>query len=42
MSLFFELILGRNRFYQNLLNEGLIDDTFGYQFVLEPTYSFQS
>ena len=40
MSLFFELILGRNRFYQNLLNEGLIDDTFGYQFVLEPTYSF--
>ena len=23
-----------------LLNEELIDETFGYQFVLEPTYSF--
>ena len=43
MSLFFELIFGEETdFYQNLLNEGLIDDTFGYQFVLEPTYSFQS
>lgn len=41
MSLFFELIFGEETdFYQNLLNEGLIDDTFGYQFVLEPTYSF--
>lgn len=41
MSLFFELIFGEETdFYQNLLNKGLIDDTFGYQFVLEPTYSF--
>lgn len=41
MSLFFELIFGEETdFYQHLLNEGLIDDTFGYQFVLEPTYSF--
>ncbi|MDN8918520.1 peptidase M16, partial [Staphylococcus aureus] len=30
MSLFFELIFGEETdFYQNLLNEGLIDDTFG-------------
>ncbi len=36
MSLFFELIFGEETdFYQNLLNEGLIDDTFGYQFVLK-------
>lgn len=27
-------------FYQELLNDDLIDETFGYQFVLEPTYSF--
>ena len=41
MSLFFELIFGEETdFYQQLLNRGLIDDTFGYQFVLEPTYSF--
>ncbi|MBO1198972.1 insulinase family protein [Staphylococcus simiae] len=41
MSLFYELIFGEETdFYQQLLNKGLIDDTFGYQFVLEPTYSF--
>ena len=27
-------------FYQDLLNKDLIDETFGYQFVLEPSYSF--
>ena len=27
-------------FYQHLLNKDLIDETFGYQFVLEPSYSF--
>lgn len=41
MTLFFELIFGEETdFYQSLLTEELIDDTFGYQFVLEPTYSF--
>lgn len=41
MTFFFEMVLGEETdFYQNLLNEGLIDDTFGYQFVLEPSYSF--
>ena len=37
----FELLFGEETdFYQMLLNEELIDETFGYQFVLEPTYSF--
>ena len=41
MTLFFELLFGEETdFYQTLLNEELIDETFGYQFVLEPTYSF--
>lgn len=41
MTFFFEMVLGEETdFYQNLLNDGLIDDTFGYQFVLEPSYSF--
>lgn len=41
MTFFFEMVLGEETdFYQNLLIEGLIDDTFGYQFVLEPSYSF--
>lgn len=41
MTLFFELIFGEETdFYQKLLDEDLIDDTFGYQFMLEPTYSF--
>ncbi|WP_057509834.1 EF-P 5-aminopentanol modification-associated protein YfmH [Staphylococcus simulans] len=41
MTFFFEMVLGEETdFYQNLLNKGLIDDTFGYQFVLEPSYSF--
>lgn len=41
MTLFFELVFGEETdFYQSLLNNELIDDTFGYQFILEPTYSF--
>ena len=41
MTLFFELVFGEETdFYQSLLNSELIDDTFGYQFILEPTYSF--
>ncbi|MDN8760457.1 peptidase M16, partial [Staphylococcus aureus] len=41
MTLFFELVLGEETdFYQTLLNEDLIDESFGYQFVLEPTYCF--
>ncbi|MFZ8101152.1 EF-P 5-aminopentanol modification-associated protein YfmH [Staphylococcus arlettae] len=41
MTLFFELVFGEETdFYQSLLTDELIDDTFGYQFVLEPTYSF--
>lgn len=41
MTLFFEMIFGEETdFYQSLLNQDLIDETFGYQFVLEPTYSF--
>ena len=37
----FELVFGEETdFYQSLLNDDLIDDSFGYQFVLEPTYSF--
>ena len=41
MTLFFELLFGEETdVYQMLLNEELIDETFGYQFVLEPTYSF--
>ncbi|PTI35979.1 EF-P 5-aminopentanol modification-associated protein YfmH, partial [Staphylococcus warneri] len=40
MTFFYELILGEEtEFYQELLNDDLIDETFGYQFVLEPTYS---
>ena len=41
MTLFYELIFGEETdFYQSLLNDELIDETFGYQFLLEPTYSF--
>lgn len=41
MSFFFELIYGEETpFYQSLLNEHLIDATFSYQTVIEPTYSF--
>ena len=41
MTFFYELIFGEEtEFYQELLNDDLIDETFGYQFVLEPTYSF--
>ncbi|MCD8843185.1 EF-P 5-aminopentanol modification-associated protein YfmH [Staphylococcus gallinarum] len=41
MTLFFEMVYGEETdFYQTLLNQDLIDETFGYQFVLEPTYSF--
>ncbi|MBO1204779.1 insulinase family protein [Staphylococcus nepalensis] len=41
MSLFFEMLFGEETdFYQSLLNDELIDETFGYQFLLEPTYSF--
>ena len=41
MTLFFEMVFGEETdFYQTLLNQDLIDETFGYQFVLEPTYSF--
>lgn len=41
MTFFYELIFGEEtEFYQELLNNDLIDETFGYQFVLEPTYSF--
>ncbi|MEB7461654.1 EF-P 5-aminopentanol modification-associated protein YfmH [Staphylococcus succinus] len=41
MTLFFEMVFGEETdFYQSLLNQDLIDETFGYQFVLEPTYSF--
>ena len=40
MTFFYELIFGEEtEFYQELLNDDLIDETFGYQFVLEPTYS---
>lgn len=41
MTFFYELIFGEEtEFYQELLNDDLIDETFGYQFVLESTYSF--
>ena len=41
MTLFFEMVFGEETdFYQTLLNQDLIDETFGYQFMLEPTYSF--
>lgn len=41
MTLFYEMVFGEEiDFYQTLLNQDLIDETFGYQFVLEPTYSF--
>ncbi|MEX2947752.1 pitrilysin family protein [Staphylococcus warneri] len=41
MTFFYELIFGEEtEFYQELLNDDLIDETFGYQFVLEATYSF--
>ncbi|MDG0842267.1 insulinase family protein [Staphylococcus equorum] len=41
MTLFYEMVFGEETdFYQKLLNQDLIDETFGYQFVLEPTYSF--
>lgn len=42
MTFFYELVFGEEtEFYQQLLNKDLIDETFGYQFVLEPSYSFQ-
>ncbi|MEC5300293.1 MULTISPECIES: EF-P 5-aminopentanol modification-associated protein YfmH [Staphylococcus] len=41
MTLFYEMIFGEETdFYQSLLNDELIDETFGYQFLLESTYSF--
>ncbi|EMB9394057.1 insulinase family protein [Staphylococcus pseudintermedius] len=41
MSFFFEMIYGEEtNFYQSLLSQDLIDDTFSYQTVIEPTYSF--
>ena len=41
MSFFFELIFGEETdFYQKLLDGAFIDDTFSYQTVIEPTYSF--
>ncbi|UEX89299.1 EF-P 5-aminopentanol modification-associated protein YfmH [Staphylococcus ratti] len=41
MSFFFELLYGEEtEFYQKILDEALIDDTFSYQTVIEPTYSF--
>ena len=41
MTFFYELVFGEEtEFYQQLLNKDLIDETFGYQFVLEPSYSF--
>ena len=41
MSFFFEMIFGEETdFYQNLLENAMIDDTFSYQTVIEPTYSF--
>lgn len=41
MSFFFEMIYGEEtNFYQALLNQDLIDDTFNYQTVIEPSYSF--
>lgn len=41
MSFFFELVFGEETaFYQSLLNDHLIDTTFSYQTVIEPTYSF--
>ncbi|MCO4341269.1 insulinase family protein [Staphylococcus agnetis] len=41
MSFFFELIYGEETaFYQQLLDDALIDETFSYQTVIEPTYSF--
>ncbi|MBA8761479.1 EF-P 5-aminopentanol modification-associated protein YfmH [Staphylococcus coagulans] len=41
MSFFFEMIYGEDtNFYQALLNQDLIDDTFNYQTVIEPSYSF--
>ncbi|REI08183.1 EF-P 5-aminopentanol modification-associated protein YfmH [Staphylococcus felis] len=41
LSFFFEMIYGEEtEFYQVLLNDELIDDTFSYQTVVEPSYSF--
>ncbi|MFO3701511.1 pitrilysin family protein [Staphylococcus felis] len=41
LSFFFEMIYGEEtEFYQDLLNDELIDDTFSYQTVVEPSYSF--
>lgn len=41
MSFFFELIYGEEtEFYQRILDDALIDETFSYQTVIEPTYSF--
>lgn len=41
ISLFFEMIFGEEtEFFQQLLDESLIDETFSYQTVIEPTYSF--
>src|SRR5699024_12332284 len=41
MSLCYKMHFGEETdYYQSLLNDELIDETFGYQFLLEPTYSF--
>ncbi|MBI5974921.1 EF-P 5-aminopentanol modification-associated protein YfmH [Staphylococcus canis] len=41
ISFFFEMIFGEEtEFYQSLLEDELIDDTFSYQTVIEPSYSF--
>ena len=41
MTLFFEMVFGEEtEFYQSLLNDELIDETFGYQFMLEDSYCF--
>lgn len=40
MMFVLELLLGEQTdFYHELLKDGLIDDSFGYSFVLEPTFS---
>ncbi|GGA96302.1 insulinase family protein [Macrococcus hajekii] len=40
MMFIMELLFGeQSDFYHELLNDGLIDDSFGYSFVLEPTFS---
>ncbi|TDL97785.1 insulinase family protein [Macrococcus brunensis] len=40
MMFILELLLGeQSDFYHELLADGLIDDSFGYSFILEPTFS---